>query len=82
MGDESSFCDEQAPWCGTTLRIVGCLLRAGDMGVVRSEAGQWGEHDAVLEGYPADLDGLEERGRLLCGGHLSRRWLSVGAGGG
>ena len=69
MGDESGFGDEQAPRCGTALGIVGCLLRAGDMGVVRSEAGQWGEHDAVLKGYPADLDGLEERRRLLCRDH-------------
>ena len=69
MGDESSFCDEQAPWCGTTLGIVGCMLRPRDMGGMRSEAGQWGKHNAVLEGYPADLDGFEERGRLLRRGH-------------
>ena len=65
MGDESGFCDEQTPRCGTTLGIVGCMLRPGGMGGMGSETGQWCEHDAVLEVHPADLDGLEERGDLL-----------------
>ena len=73
MGDEGGFRDEQGAWRGTALRIVGCLLRSGDMGGVRSVAGQRGKDDAVLKRYPADLDGLEERGCLLHSGH-SWRW--------
>ena len=49
MGDDSGFCDEQRPWCGTALRIVGCLLWPGDMGGMRSETGQGGKDDTVLE---------------------------------
>ena len=80
MRDECGLRDEQAPWCRSPLSIVGCLLRPGNMGCVCSEAGQWGEHDAVLQRYPPDTNGLEERRSLLCGGHgwceLEQRWES------
>ena len=69
MGHEGGFCDKQAPWCGTALRIVGRLLRPRDMGSICSVTGQGGKNNAVLKCYPADLDGLEECGRLLRKSH-------------
>ena len=68
--DEGAFCDEQGPWCGTALRVVGCLLRARDMRGMRSEPGQGGKDDTVLKRQSANLDRLEERGCLLCRGHV------------
>jgi hypothetical protein len=72
MGDKGGFRDEQGAWCGTALRIVRCLLGSRDMGGIRSETGQRSKNDAVLKRYPADLDGLEERGCLLRRGHSWR----------
>jgi hypothetical protein len=49
LRDECGFCDEQGPWRGTALRVVGCLLRARDVRGMRSEPGQGGKHDTVLK---------------------------------
>lgn len=64
MGDNGGFRDEQASRYGTALSIVRCLLGSGNMGIIRSEASHRGKDNAVLEGYPADSDGLEQRRHL------------------
>ena len=69
MRDEGGFRDEQSARCGSTLRIVRCTLRTGNVGCIRSETRQGCKDNTMLKCQLANVNRFEERGGLLGRGH-------------